>query len=200
LEWIAAMNHTSVLMRHSLSSLFNMQRLVSLMAALACAILCMSLSASPAQAQSGASQFGVKEYSARAGTSILRDAVISPRLPINKTFSELNTEERSALRSYFPQLDAAFEPPFPLEGLKPAMELIAKMQNKLVDKGKLLILVSVDAAGAVSEAKVVQSPSPEMSKAAAGIMMFTKFKPAQCAGVPCVMDFPFHVDFLDRAP
>ncbi len=162
------------------------------------ALACIGLTVGGAQAQSGASQFAIKEYQARAGTSILRDAVQSPRLPINKRFSELSADERAALLSYYGNFDVGNEPPFPIEGLKPAMELLVRMQNKLVDQGRLHILVRVDASGTASDAKVIDSPSPEMAKAAAGVMMFTKFKPALCAGVPCAMDFPLHVEFPAR--
>jgi Gram-negative bacterial TonB protein C-terminal len=153
------------------------------------------LNASNAMAQSARSEFAIKEYLPRAGTSILRDALKSPRVPVNKRFAELNAEERKALQGYYENFDAANEPPFPTEGLKPVMELLVKMQNKLVDNGALRLMVTIDAAGVAKSVKVIESTSPEMAKAAAGVMMFTKFKPALCKGQPCEMDFPLHVEF-----
>jgi hypothetical protein len=34
-----------------------------------------------------------------------------------------------------------------------------------------------------------------MTQAAARIIIFSKFKPARCSGVPCSMDFPFRLAF-----
>ena len=165
----------------------------------AAASVAFALLASAAQAQSAAkSEFAIKEYSPRAGTSILRDAIQSPKVPINKRYAELSADERAAVMSYYQKFDAANEPPFPLEGLKPALELLVRMQNKLVDQGRLHLMVAIDAKGLATDVKVVDSPSPEMAKAAAGVMMYTKFKPAQCAGQACTMDFPLHVEFPVR--
>jgi hypothetical protein len=60
--------------------------------------------------------------------------------------------------------------------------------------------VSVDATGKASEVKVVESPSAEMSKSIAGVMMYATFKPAKCGGVACAMDFPLELVFPDNTP
>ncbi len=165
----------------------------------AAATVAFAVLASAAQAQSASkSEFAIKEYSPRAGTSILREAIQSPKVPINKRYAELSADERNAFQSYYLRFDTANEPPFPLEGLKPALELLVRMQNKLVDQGRLHLMVAIDANGLATDIKVVDSPSPEMAKAAAGVMMYTKFKPAQCAGQACAMDFPLHVEFPAR--
>jgi Gram-negative bacterial TonB protein C-terminal len=157
--------------------------------------LLAGLNATQVMAQSTRSEFAIKEYLPRAGTSILRDALKSPRVPVNKRFAELSADERKALLGYYDNFDVANEPPFPIEGLKPVMELLVKMQNKLVDNGALRLMVTIDAAGVATAVKVIESTSPEMAKAAAGVMMYTKFKPATCRGQPCEMDFPLHVQF-----
>jgi Gram-negative bacterial TonB protein C-terminal len=157
--------------------------------------LLAGFNATQASAQTTRSEFAIKEYLPRAGTSILRDSLKSPRVPVNKRFAELNADERKALQGYYDNFDGANEPPFPAEGLKPVMELLVKMQNKLVDNGALRLMVTIDAAGVATSVKVIESTSPEMAKAAAGVMMYTKFKPALCKGQPCEMDFPLHVEF-----
>lgn len=163
------------------------------------AALVLAFTVSTAQAQTSTGQFAIKEYAPRAGTSILRDAVRSPRLPINKKFAELNASERQSLVSYYPTFDANNEPPYPADGLRPMMELALKAQNKLVEKGRVFLWVSVDAAGKTTEVKVVDSPSPDMTKALAGVMFYTNFKPARCGGAACAMDFPLELEFPDNA-
>ena len=48
----------------------------------------------------------------------------------------------------------------------------------------------------MSEVKAIGSPSPEMAKAAASIILLSKFKPAVCKGEPCKMEFPFTFKFV----
>jgi hypothetical protein len=64
----------------------------------------------------------------------------------------------------------------------------------------MFLWVVVDEKGIVNEVKVVESPSAEMSKSIAGVMMYAKFKPARCNGAPCAMDFPLELEFPDNTP
>ena len=60
----------------------------------------------------------------------------------------------------------------------------------------MVLVASVATDGTVSEVKAIGSPSPEMAKAAASIILLSKFKPAVCKGEPCKMEFPFTFKFV----
>jgi hypothetical protein len=48
----------------------------------------------------------------------------------------------------------------------------------------------------VSGVKAWGSPSPEMTKFAASVLLLTRFKPAICGGQKCRMDFPLKYLFI----
>jgi len=62
-----------------------------------------------------------------------------------------------------------------------------------------VIFVDIDAAGVPSNASVIKSPDPQLTRAVAEVLMLTKFKPAVCRGKSCAMGYPFRMTFnVDR--
>lgn len=82
--------------------------------------------------------------------------------------------------------------------LAPIYKSIAAGQQKLLVKGPLSMDVEVEADGTPSRIFVHESPSPEMTRFAASVLMFEQYKPAVCSGQPCRMAVPFRMQFAVR--
>ena len=161
-----------------------------LAAALLVAPICFAQTSSP--------QYGIKDAVAPLGSNIKRYVTEGSQIPINKTYGELSLEEKMSVNRYYEKIEPGDEPPFPSEGLRPIQSAIAKVQSRLLVTGELILVVSVGADGNATEVKAVGSPSPEMTQAAASIILLTKYKPAICKGQPCKMDYPFRFNFVVR--
>jgi hypothetical protein len=159
---------------------------------------CIALLTISCLAQTPKPEYGIREAEPRTGSAIRRYEVEGSRIAINKRYSELSTEEKASLNQYYEMVEPGDEPPFPSDGLKPIHEAIRKGQGRLLVVGELILLATVSAAGEVIEVKAIGSPSPEMTKFAASVLLLTKFKPALCQGQPCKMDYPFRFVFHVR--
>ncbi len=158
------------------------------------ALLGIALLASCAAPQVN-SQYGIKFKDPPIGSHIRRYAVSPQSIPINKSYAELLAAERSKLHEWWERIPEGDEPPFPIEGLKPIYEAVSKAQAKLLVSGDLFLIATVEPDGQVAEVKAIGSPSPEMTKFAAAVLVLTKFKPAVCSGHPCRMEFPLSGKF-----
>ncbi len=149
-----------------------------------------------AQSQSQArAEYGVKEAEAPIGSRIRRLAVGPAAVPINLSYEQLSPENRAKFKENYESMADGDEPPFPQGGLKVVLEPIHKAQSKLLVQGDLFLTAMVDASGVAQSVTAIGSPSPEMTRFAAGVLVFTKFKPAICSGQPCSMEFPLRILF-----
>lgn len=156
-------------------------------AAATCASLC---AVSAAQEQSP--QYKLKRVV--TGSAIPLDGAIS-KVAINRTYAQLADEEKALLRAQYENMGPDDEPPFPAKGMTPMLQAIQEAQRKLLVSGELYLIATVEPDGNVSSVKAIGSPSDEMVRFAASTMMFTKFKPALCAGVPCTLEYPLRYSF-----
>ena len=150
----------------------------------------------------GAAQTTPPEYVMKSdrpptGSNIRREEVRGTAVPMDRTYEQLTPEQRAIVHGWYESIAPGDEPPFPTEGTKPIHDAVRKGQAKLLVTGELFLKATVESTGDVSAVKAVGSPSPEMTKFAASVLLLTKFKPAVCGGRPCQMDFPlwytFHV-------
>lgn len=148
-----------------------------------------------ATAQAPPPEYEIKFDRPRTGSLIRLHAVRTTGLPINLTYQQLSPEQRAAVHSWYENIAPRDEPPFPAEGTKPIHDAIRQGQAKLLVTGELFLIATVEPTGEVSAVTAIGSPSPEMTKFAATILMLTQFKPAVCAGQPCRMDFPLRYEF-----
>lgn len=162
----------------------------------ASAPLLVALCCSAAQADDR--QYNIKQDEPRTGSMIRRYEIQGSTLPINKRYHELSAGEREFLNSMYENIRPGDEPPFPAEGLKPIYDSVRKAQQKLLVTGKLILVVTVDSSGEASAVKAIGSPSDEMTRFVASVLMLVKYKPAVCGGSPCQMDYPFSFDFETR--
>jgi len=128
------------------------------------------------------------------GTHIRRRAA-TWNIPFEKTYEELTESERATFRSYYEQLADDEEPPYPNDGMEDIMRDLIKVQQHFVVSGDMFLIALVGAEGSVENISVFQTPDERMAKAAAFVLFKTEFKPADCAGRPCSMEFPLIVEF-----
>jgi hypothetical protein len=152
----------------------------------------------PCLAQESKPEYAIKEDAPRTGSLIRRNAIEFKNVALNKRYAELSAQDRENLHSWWESLSDGDEPPFPEKGLKHIHDAVFKAQGKLMVEGDLFLIASVDPTGDVVEVKTIGSPSPEMTKFAASVVLLTKFKPGLCAGAPCRMDFPIRYRFVTR--
>jgi hypothetical protein len=111
--------------------------------------------------------------------------------PLKKRYADFTQEEKAALRAMYEGMPEADEPPFPVAGMRYIVDDVATIAGKLDAKGFVSIHVGVDAKGNATGVKVMNTPSLEVAKAIAYVLVKAKYKPAVCEGSPCESEFPF---------
>ena len=127
--------------------------------------------------------------------SHIRQDVARSSIPINLTYAQLSPDDRAAFHANYELIAEGDEPPFPLEGLRALIDPIQKAQEKLFARGDLFLVATIGPDGKAKQVSSYRSPSSEMTKFAAQVLMLTPFKPAICSGKPCTMDFPLKMTF-----
>jgi hypothetical protein len=143
-----------------------------------------------ATAQVPAPQYSIKEDQPRTGSHIRKDSVKGFSIPINLSYEQLSAEHKRRVHALYENIADGDEPPFPLAGLVAIYDPLRRAQGRLGDTGELSVVATIDRTGKVQAVKVLKTTSPAMTNFAAQLLMLTQFKPAKCAGEPCVMDFP----------
>jgi hypothetical protein len=167
-----------------------MIRFRSALKAIICALLCACAFA----AAQSPGRFVLREDLATA-KAIRNEVARSRKIPFNKRYDELTPEQKALLLSMYDSTDPGDEPPFPVDGIGPPTRAIVKAQSKLLVTGELDLIVDVSAEGEATSVRAIGSPSPEMTRFAASVLLLTRFKPARCAGVPCAQEYPFYLEF-----
>lgn len=152
----------------------------------------------PATSWAEEAEYGIREKTARTGTTLRRHAVEPLAIPINRKYSQLSAEDRAKLHSWWELIPEGDEPPFPADGLKPMLDALRQAQERLQVRGELLLIATVDKTGKVVQVSALGSPSHEMTKFAATVVSIARFKPAVCSGQPCQMDFPIQYKFANE--
>jgi hypothetical protein len=155
----------------------------------------LSLASAQAQEALPPAKYGITAEDPPTGSRIRRDAVRSP-LPVNRTYEQLTAEERASVHDWYEGIPDGDEPPFPVSGTKDILDAVRKAQQKLLVTGELFLVATIEPSGEVSGVKAWGSPSPEMTKFAASVLLLTRFKPAICGGQKCRMDFPLKYLFI----
>jgi hypothetical protein len=149
-----------------------------------------------AQAQDATppARYSIKQEAPSVGTSIPRNLAVGS-MPFKKTYAQLTPEQQARLKAQYEQMGEGDEPPYPLNGTHALYKALSDAQQKLNLTGDLLMLAEIDSQGQATSVAVVQSPGPQMTQVAATALILEKYKPAQCAGVACKMQFPLVVSF-----
>lgn len=160
-------------------------------------VVAAALFATQAQADTPA-KYTIRQAEPDTGTRIPKNIVDGSRLPLNKRYGELTSEQQKLLKAQYEQMGDADEPPYPANGLGPVYQQIARGQQKLLARGPLAMFVDIDVTGVATAVQVLQSPDPQVTRFVATVLMQEKYKPAVCDGKPCRMQFPFRIDFEVR--
>lgn len=129
-------------------------------------------------------EFRVQEVGAHVnGTAGRADG-----LPLNRSYAELDPAEKALVRARYDNMPAADEPPYPAEGLLPVfMRVQTGVKQPVV--GQLTLVADVDSTGRVQHVDTFGRVDTEFARFAARVLGATPFKPGQCAGRPCNMQF-----------
>lgn len=120
------------------------------------------------------------------------------RVALNRSYAELSEGEKAIVRSRYESMAPGDEPPYPVDGLLPIYEAIAKASRHLGGRGlrgNLMLVATVNSDGEVGQVQLVGEAVPGIDQIAAHVLAITKFKPALCNGQPCKMDFPLRLSF-----
>lgn len=132
-------------------------------------------------------------------TNVVQDSAAPFRISLYKTFDQLSATELNALRAMYQGLDPKDEPPFPLQGYKPIVDELLKIQQASGVLGRVFATVLVDENGVGQSVSFYEIPDQQLSKVITFVLIKkTQYKPARCSGQPCKMNFPFLFDFNPR--
>jgi hypothetical protein len=135
----------------------------------------------------------LKESAPRVGSQIKAEILRSP-LPFDKSYEELTAAQIAVLRANYDHLAVDDEPPFPDGGMARIATEISRLAHNPMAHGPLVLTVHVDERGVAQSTAIYKTPDDGFASAIAAIVVEAKYKPAKCAGTPCVMDFPFIFD------
>ena len=164
--------------------------------AVAVGALVLLCACSPAHAQEARPTYPLQAPRSLEDGAITRYISKGSPIPLHKRYAELSAAERAVLKQNWQPMPEDDEPPFPLRGLRPVHEGMARVQRHLLVEGDVSLIASVNALGEVTEVKAVGGPSRDLINAAASVLFDTKFKPAVCGGQPCAMQYPFYFRFV----
>jgi hypothetical protein len=139
--------------------------------------------------------FAIKDPTYSIGSKMRRDIAYGFAVPAQKTYGEFDEDEKRTVKAGFGPMAANDEPPYPANGLKPIYTMMYQAQQRARLEGELFMIVQVGADGKGQSVSVVSSPSPDMTKFAAHVVMQAQYKPAVCDGKPCEMPYPFRMRF-----
>lgn len=117
-------------------------------------------------------------------------------IPVDRRYDQLTAEQKAIVHSWYERIEPGDEPPYPADGLAPMFGAIQRGQQKLMVRGDLEVVVSVDSSGKAIDVQVLKSPGSEMAEFVGSILLMTEFKPAICRELTCQMQFPVSIRFI----
>ncbi len=138
--------------------------------------------------------YALREEVPETGSNIARPTVYW-RVPIGKTYAELNSDEKRLVRDEYVSLAARDEPPYPRDGMTPILSEVARIQLRNFDSSMLHLAVRIDARGEPQGVAVLKSANRAIDQSVAYALMHTHYKPALCDGTPCAADYSFRYKF-----
>ncbi len=138
----------------------------------------------------------------RIGTRYIPETqAASENVPVDKRWDELLPSQQALFkRSWYEDMPLADEPPYPVNGPSEILSDIIKIKQALQFSGVLFATVLVDESGKAVQVTFHQIPDEKLRQVLGYAMMKPQFKPAKCAGKPCVMEYPVMASFEPATP
>ena len=184
------------------------KRLIEALLLVACAGAMAQVSTAPEKPSTdinipGHRSFSVlHEANSTTGTILQRETRWSLKIPLDKTYQQLTPEEKADFHAMYEAMPPGDEPPFPLTGMRPVFSAIRKGQEIVHARGRLNLVVTVDAEGKATQVADLGGlegrNADQMTQFAGSVLLMTKFKPAICDGRPCPSQFPVVLDLRTR--
>lgn len=148
------------------------------------------ISALWAASASAADLYAVREDVPETGSNIQK-ATVYWRVPVDKRYEELSSDEVRLVRDDYERLGARDEPPYPRDGMTPILAEVARVQRTNRGTGWLHLAVRIDARGAPQGVAVLASPDNAVAHGVSFALMKARYKPALCDGAPCAANYSF---------
>jgi hypothetical protein len=132
---------------------------------------------------------------AQTGSHISKALITNLDLPADQTYEQLSEDDKFIARAKAGTPSESDEPPYPLHGPHQILESSIEIQNRLRVEGNLVLGVTVDASGTAQSVSALSSPDSQLTMAMARILMLEKYKPALCAGKPCIQKYYFRMHY-----
>jgi hypothetical protein len=123
------------------------------------------------------------------GAKVTGTAGRSDGLPLNRRYAELDADEKARVRANYEGLPPGDEPPYPAEGLLPLFMTLQTGAGKQPPLGSMTLVADVDSTGKVRHVDSFGKFDAEFARFASQVLAATPFKPGQCAGSPCNMQY-----------
>jgi hypothetical protein len=130
--------------------------------------------------------------------SILPQSIVTGPVPFDSPYAALTAEQKAVLAQDYESLSPGDEPPFPLYGVRHLIRPLISFAENWNPVGSLVAAVEVDSKGDAVTVTVYKSPDPEITRIASSALAVEKYKPAECKGQPCRMEYLLRLDFSPR--
>lgn len=137
-------------------------------------------------------KYALRDANAPVGSHMAHKVSTSP-IPMNRGWEALTPSQQQYVRRRYPALDAADEPPYPVNGPQAFYAKLADLAGKYDINEDLIIYVLVGADGKVASVTSIGLNDPEARRLAGVLAGLVKYKPARCGGQPCQMMAPFYM-------
>jgi hypothetical protein len=131
-----------------------------------------------------------------ATSNLRRTVYLSAKVPYDREFGELTTDQQARVRGIYNDLSEPDQPPWPKGGLRVVLKDLVRHVSSFrsSDSGPIMAVARVNAQGTVEKVEVYKSPSDSITSAASKALFATPFTPARRGGAPVAMDFLLDVE------
>jgi hypothetical protein len=131
-----------------------------------------------------------------ATSNLRRTVYLTAKVPYDREFAELTSDQQARVRSVYNDLPEPDQPPWPKGGLRVVLkDLVRQLSSfRSSDTGTIMAVARVNAQGVVEKVEVYKSPSDAITSAASKALFNTPFAPARRGGALAPMDFLLDVE------
>jgi len=112
-------------------------------------------------------------------------------------YDQMTPEQQAAVKSVYDRMPADDEPPFPAGGMSPVVKALLKGAGAYHVYGLVDLTVEVGPDGTARGVSAYALPDDaDFRQFVVSLVMVTRYKPAVCAGKPCVMSWPLQLEIV----